>query len=75
MKHPNAQVMRLLLDTYPRSLTANQIVCQTQLSFTTVRNSLNLAYDQGEVERDLDLGLNGHPIHRWWYCGVAIEQA
>lgn len=71
MKRPNAQVMRLLQEEHPRSLTANQVVRRTKLSFTTVRNTLNLAYEQRSVDCDLDIGLNGHTIRRWWHCGNA----
>lgn len=74
MKRPNAQVMRLLEEEHPRSLTANQVVRRTKLSFTAVRNTLNLAYEQRSVDCDLDIGLNGHSIRRWWYCRVACAE-
>lgn len=70
MRLVNDQIMQLLKDSHPASFTANEIVRRTGLSFTAVRNNLNLARDRHLVERDLDIGLNGHTIYRWYWCGV-----
>lgn len=69
MKPINAQIIHLLKSQRGRSFTANQIVRRTGLSFTTVRNNLNAARDQGLVERDLAMGSNGHTIYDWYWCG------
>ena len=74
MKLCNAQVMRFLLENHPRTFSANQIVRKTKLSFTTVRNTLNLARERGMVDRELDIGLNGQTIYLWYYCGAATME-
>jgi DNA-binding IclR family transcriptional regulator len=75
MRLLNAQVMQLLQDEHPRSFTASEIVRKTGLSFSTVRDTLNRAREKGTVDRDLDAGLGGHTIYRWYYCGAALRAA
>lgn len=72
MKRPNTQVMHLLEESYPQALTAHQIVRRTKLSFSTVRATLSLSLETRQVERELDMGLNGHTLYLWRYTGVAL---
>lgn len=65
----NEQVLNLLRDYHPRTYAAYEIVRCTGLSFETVRRTLNKARDKGLVERDLDIGLNGHTLFQWYWCG------
>ena len=49
--------------------TAHRIVRYTDLSFATVRRNLNLMRDRGLIDRDLDVGLNGHTLYQWYWIG------
>lgn len=74
MRKLNEEVMQFLEDSHPVGRTANQIVQNTGLSFSTVRTTLNLARERGQVERDLDIGLNGHTLYRWFLLGAARDR-
>lgn len=65
--HYNAKIVHLLKSNPYRYYSASMIVRHTSLSFTTVRDHLNRLYDAGLIGRDLDIGLSGHSIRKWYW--------
>lgn len=69
MKLLNDKVMQTLRRAHPRTLTANQIVTRTGLTFSTVRDTLNRAREKNLVDRELGIGDNGGVRFDWYWCG------
>lgn len=74
MRPSEATILNLLKGIFPSAMPAREIVRRTKLSFSTVRAAVNKLYGDGFLERQLDIGLNGHTLYEWYWSGKSAPQ-